>query len=48
MLMHMFLFKNADFFSEKMELMKSVDGERFPVQLWATDLSCNKESASYV
>ena len=31
MLMHMFLFKNAEFFSERMKLRQSVDGERLPV-----------------
>ena len=31
MLMHMFLFRNTDFFVEKMNLRQSVNGERLPV-----------------
>ena len=48
LLMHMFLYENVGFFSEKMELRQEVNGERLPVQAWSADMSYNKRDASYV
>jgi hypothetical protein len=47
LIMHMFLFRNADFFAESMELKRKNDEENFPVQLWTTDFSYNREKFSW-
>lgn len=48
LLMHIFLYKNADFFSEKMELRKEMNGEKLSMQAWSANLSYNKGDASFV
>lgn len=48
LLMHLFVFKAGDYFANGMDLVKEKDGEKMPVQLWSTMLSCDREDASYM
>lgn len=48
LLMHMFLFKGADYFAKEMDLVKVKDKEEMLVQLWSTVLSWDREDASYI
>lgn len=48
LLMHMFLFKRVEYFANDMDLLREKDGEDMPVQLWSTNLSWDREDASYL
>lgn len=39
LLMHMFLYQNADYFEGTMSLIRKIDNNEIPVQLWSTIMS---------
>lgn len=48
LLMHMFLFKDVDYFGQFMTLNRVVDGGSMPVQAWSTIMSKDWVAASYL
>lgn len=38
LLMHMFLFKGAEYFANEMDLLREKEAEEMPIQLWSTIL----------
>lgn len=48
LIMHMFLYRNVDYFKGTMNLKRKIDNKEIPVQLWSTDMFWDRQEASFL